>query len=248
MNRAVQLDALLLEDDVCATLAARLQLALHSFSIYSWHREELSKYLRLLLTFYTLATARSTYPMRLYDLQLDTVRRLFPLARIAALSVLTAFEDDIAHLGWPPWWKRAFGVLKLLNFVLFLRNGRYASLPLRLLQLQIKPIGGSEGRMVIDDAYTMRQMIWQSLTELLVVSCPHYKPASRWLAQQYQKIAAASGKGSASVASPEEAAPGTCAICGLRGTMAARLQCSHHYCYYCLQRQSAGVCLRCSSV
>lgn len=247
MNRAVQLDSLLLEEDICETLAAKLQLALQSFSIYSWHKDELSKYLRLFLTVYTLATARSTYPMQLYGLKLDTRGDLFPRIRIVAFSVMAAFEDDIAHLCSSLWWRRTFSTLKLLNFVLFLRNGRYASLPLRLLQLQIKPMDESGDKMVVDDAYTMRQTIWQSLSELLILSCPHYRLASHWLIQKCQKIAA-SRKDFASIASSEEAAPNTCGICGLTSAMAARLQCNHPYCYYCLQKQTAGVCPRCNNV
>ena len=240
MNRAQQLDSLHLDNDLVSILTNQLTSILRSFSIYHMpfirSQKDMSKYISCLVNIVLLLKNNATFGMKLYNLKLATSNhKLYNVIRILLLSLLTSFEEDISHVN--PTIKKLFKSLKLLNFLLFIRSGKY---PTHHFQA---PGSSNAGRdpsdtppsHFIDDNHTNRQIMWQSLTELLQLGIPlyytHIRPvlAPRFSPPKHALVINLDG----------------CGICGLKDGMKATLGCTHVYCWYCLQKESNGKCPQC---
>eukprot|EP00887_Chlorella_sp_A99_P000872 scaffold5.g872.t1 len=147
----------------------------------------------------------------------------------------------------------AYRAAALLNFLAFLRNGRYRSLLERLLRARAVYAQPTAAR-AISFEYLNRQLVWHELSELLLFLLPLLSPAAvrrtlRTYLPRLPALGAGGGEGSGAAAgggSAAAAAAGAgaqeqqeqpCGICGTGEVLVpyTAQPCSHRFCYYCLR-------------
>lgn len=140
----------------------------------------------------------------------------------------------------------ALNVASLLNFLVFLRQGKYRSLLERVLSARLVYQRANMAR-AISFEYLNRQLVWHELSELLLFVLPliNVTRLKRMIINQWPSLRAAtakhlqraSGLEAQPPAATEQSMPGPCAICGAREIAVPfnALPCSHVFCYYCLR-------------
>ena len=243
MNRATQLDALILDNELASIITEQLINILRSFNIHQLpfirSQQDVHKCINGLVSVVLLLRNNATFGMKTYNLKLSTsTSNLFNVLRIMILSLMISFEEDISCIN--PVFKKLFKSLKLLNFLLFICHGQHPSLLFRILSLEVcaEMDSSKSSTLFIDDEHTNRRIMWQSLTELLQLGIPFYhtyiKP-SLSLVHEFIPL-----KHPMMLTNSD-----ACNICGLRDGVKAILKCKHVYCWYCLQKESNGKCLQC---
>ncbi|KAK9845945.1 hypothetical protein WJX81_006604 [Elliptochloris bilobata] len=163
----------------------------------------------------------------------------------------------------------AFRAASLLNFLVFLRYGRYRSVLERLLRARLVYSRAAMAR-ALSFEYLNRQLVWHELSELLLFllplvnvgrlkaavmsRLPRLSPpiapaelsAGAGPAQEAGSATAAAAAAAAEVGQP-------CAICGARDVLVpyAARPCGHRFCYYCLRGNTLAdarfACPRCGA-
>ncbi|XP_023678219.2 peroxisome biogenesis factor 2 isoform X2 [Paramormyrops kingsleyae] len=114
-------------------------------------------------------------------------------------------------------------VASLLNFLHFLRRGRFPTLTERLLGMRVV-FAGSPGAHDVGYQYVNRELLWHGFAEFLIFLLPlvgAWRLRARALLAPPQR---------------ELGPPGTeCALCGEWPTMAHTAGCRHVFCYYCIK-------------
>ncbi|RKO98112.1 hypothetical protein CXG81DRAFT_8620 [Caulochytrium protostelioides] len=161
--------------------------------------------------------------------------------RIAALRL---------HMSKQRLWKvmilseRMFNLAVLLNRLMFLRDGRYYSVLERFLGMRMVYRSLSVERFISFE-YMNRQLVWQTITEFLLVTLP--------LIRRFSVIPKMSfmWRPRSRLHLPKH----ICPICMERGESDVQIKlpyamdCGHFYCYYCIQsslmRNPKALCMRC---
>ncbi|EIE19454.1 hypothetical protein COCSUDRAFT_38277 [Coccomyxa subellipsoidea C-169] len=128
------------------------------------------------------------------------------------------------------WAESAFKLASLLNFLLFLRYGRYRSVLERLLGARLVYSKGSMAR-ALSFEYLNRQLVWHELSELLLFLLPLINVGRIKALVIYFLIAdGSSGSDSRQL----------CAICGASEIHVpySAVPCGHRFCYYCLRART----------
>lgn len=152
----------------------------------------------------------------------------------------------------------AYRLAALLNFLAFLRGGRYRSLLERVLRARPVYAQPSAAR-AISFEYLNRQLVWTELSELLLFLLPlldvrsikrglrTYLPRLPGLMGGHDgggsgDVAAVAGRSATAGAVVAAAPGGPCGICGEREPLLlyAAQPCGHAFCYYCLRSQTAA--------
>lgn len=132
----------------------------------------------------------------------------------------------------------------LLNFLAFLRTGKYRSLLERLLRARLV-YGNPSAARAISFEYLNRQLVWSELSELLLFLLPLLDVAAlkRAVRAHLPRIPALSGGASGVAAAAAKSGGGAqgevqpCGICGEADPPSpwSALPCLHRFCYYCLR-------------
>ena len=69
------------------------------------------------------------------------------------------------------WFEAAFQTLKLANFAMFINQGRYPTIPHRLLEVTLEPVDKDAIR-TVDFEYMNRQLLWQGLIVRILFIIP----------------------------------------------------------------------------
>lgn len=126
----------------------------------------------------------------------------------------------------------ALDVLKLGNFLLFLNQGRYYSLLERCFQMRL--VSRTKAPRSIEYAYLSRELLYQSLTELLLVLIPllqsHLllRKITNWFSTQQPDDAIIQKE------TPVLTLSTRCNGCKQYPWQPYHIECRHVFCYYCL--------------
>lgn len=238
--RAAQLDSLLLDDEIQSILKQWIESFLSIIDEILKYKSqyEIKAAVRLLSMAIPLLFQRQTLGMNIQGLT-------FAAGKLKIILLLSV-EFILAMIDESPMALRSMELLdwvRLLNFVLFLRNGRYPTILHRCLRMEMKLItGGEDSQQLIDFDYMNRQLLWQALTETCLMIVPVIKRytggAISWLQLKPTNRLTV-------LLENQEAEKGICFICHHpKPAMLQKMEkCSHAFCYYCLAKcrlQSGG--------
>jgi len=148
----------------------------------------------------------------------STITRMFPLHE-------AKLETSMKYL------QMVLRVAELVNFVVFLQQGKYPSLVNRIFGLTPRSV--VQERSSVGFSYLSRELLWHSLTELLIFILP-LVDFSRMFTKFRTGVVAAD----------------KCSVCNEAPVCWVQSPCGHNYCHYCLlSRQGDGetfVCIICS--
>ncbi|XP_059839385.1 peroxisome biogenesis factor 2 isoform X2 [Hypanus sabinus] len=144
----------------------------------------------------------------------------------------------------------SFGLLKvagLLNFLIFLQNGRFATFPERLIGIRAvfcKPQGVRQ----VGFEYMNRELLWHGFAEFLIFLLPliNTRKLKVIVSSWFLPVGHIQDTdGTLSIHCKE------CAICGDWPTMPHVIGCKHVFCYYCIQSNYLSdayfTCPKCST-
>ncbi|XP_062376982.1 peroxisome biogenesis factor 2 [Sardina pilchardus] len=239
-------------------LKALLQLLLWRFTVYSQSATAGQTLLRIR---YRDAVSRSRRyrPMsrrQKLGLALCTVGERWLRERSHSL-LLRLPADSYARAG-----RRAMGLLtglargaSLLNFLRFLRRGRYPTLAERALGVRAE---FSEPRAAaprdVSFHYVNRELLWHGFAEFLIFLLPlvnTWKLKAAALALFSPPDAPSSSSSSSADDASEAANCKECGLCGEWPTMPHSIGCGHVFCYYCIKGHTIAdmyfTCPRCGA-
>ncbi|KAI7936608.1 hypothetical protein MJO28_015507 [Puccinia striiformis f. sp. tritici] len=187
--RVNQLDADLLDQELESLLLGQQQQ----------HRQEYLKVvLRILVLTFSLTKTSSTYGARLENLEYIHSPSHLPLSKPQILSytfltvipgwIHSRLRDEMISRGWADspsqsrnirrtCWKinerldLTIQILQLLNFLRFLKTGKYRTLVERVLKVRLVPIRNDLSRNVGFE-FLNRQIVWQALTDFILFLLP----------------------------------------------------------------------------
>ncbi|XP_038622541.1 peroxisome biogenesis factor 2 [Tachyglossus aculeatus] len=248
--RVSQLDALELDRALEQLICSQLTQCFHGFQpgLLARFEPEVKALVGLLLWRFSVYSRDATVGQGILGIRYD---RGGPLSRrqklgFAASAVggpwleARAFDLCRARRPLPPaglgrWAGLAAGLLKLaglLNFLLFLRGGRFATLTERLLGLRSVFARPQGARQPAFD-YMNRELLWHGFAEFLIFLLPLVnvqKLKARLRSWRFPAARETPG--------PEAPAPRTtraCALCGQWPTLPHTVGCPHVFCYYCIK-------------
>lgn len=138
--------------------------------------------------------------------------------------------------------------MSLFNFLVFLYNGQYSTLILRLLRVKWSPVSRKTSRLV-NYEFQNRQLVWNALTEFLLFIMPFVdvNKVQRSLVSWFRPSQDASRENMSTLPDRQ------CAICDELLTVPSFGECGHMYCYVCLriklsEAQGKWNCLRCRRI
>ncbi|KAK9804556.1 hypothetical protein WJX73_009687 [Symbiochloris irregularis] len=157
------------------------------------------------------------------------------------------------------WTETAFKLGSLLNFFVFLQQGRYRSLLERVLSIRLVYTRASMAR-ALSFEYLNRQLVWHELSELLLFALPLLNIQAikrlvsqclppRTLSRRPATVAASDAPGagveserSASAQGLQAASVQPCSFCNTAEVALpySALPCQHRYCYFCLRSQTSA--------
>lgn len=148
-----------------------------------------------------------------------------------------------------------FKLLRVVNFMIFLRVGRYPSLQHRLLGI-LQGISDESNGTALSARFVQMELIdrenmWRVLAEFLTVSTLCVK--RQWLEDKCSTIASlfhVKKRDTRSMADEiSEGSNGNCAICSKQPFNPQVIGCRHSFCYYCVMSnfESAGGSYKCPS-
>jgi len=148
-------------------------------------------------------------------------------------------QASLAYRSWRTmqWMEGAYKIASLLNFVTFLRFGRYRNLAERVLQSRLVYKRASMPR-ALNFEYLNRQLVWHELSELLLFLLPLVNVTRirsfvmKNLPQMYQPRPQSGG-----VLVERISEEHRCNICRKENVAIPfeALPCQHKFCYYCLR-------------
>lgn len=233
------------------------------------------QYVFLLQAKSDIENGRSVPPTKRQKLAYAGLGVVLPYIISKAESWLT-LSNDISPATWKDKLQRLmtnaeniFSILSLLNFLVFLVQGRYIpsnacsniyryrSITDRILKLRLLPLTKSQRHHLLSYEFLNRQLTWTSLTEFLLFILPLILPSYRRLRRRLVRVAKSEGPEVGKLAMLPDR---FCAICFSQGREGRLItnpycgDCGHAYCYSCLVGEVAGeegdgwACLRCGKM
>lgn len=272
--RVGQLDASQLDSELLSQIKTQLWDGLKQWSpnIPDRYAAELHALLKLIFFKVTIWDQSTTYGGRLQGLRLvdsRTGKRISRMQKIAyALVVIggnyvwTQVTEYLTAAAYDSGERSGiiqvrsvadrlqflWSAASLANFLLFLYNGRYSTLILRLLRVKWSPVSKKTARLV-NYEFQNRQLVWNALTEFLLFIMPlvDVKRVHRYFLSWFRPIDDASKENASTLPDKQ------CAICDELITVPSAGECGHVYCYVCLrlklsESQGKWHCLRCRRV
>ncbi|XP_015367050.1 PREDICTED: peroxisome biogenesis factor 2 isoform X2 [Diuraphis noxia] len=200
---------------------------------------EINGILQFLITYYSVTKSKATFGQQMLGIrfkpdQLTDIKLvLFQLFTVGAEYIQSKVESpsnnfisNISNL------QLIVDVLKaasFLNFLLFLKQGKYPTLTQRFLSLSQEPTR----KRSIEYTHMTRELLWHGFSELLLFTLPlinyqslkhkisrvmHFTPRKRDFKERQPLMFPVS----------------VCSICQERPVLPHHLKCSHVFCYYCI--------------
>jgi peroxin-2 len=248
--RVNQLDALMLDDEISTIIKGWIGATLSMFDgrlklnfdqIILWCAKVICRYVPLLLS-------NSTFAMDMQGLYYQghwTLKLLYA----AIDSLLPALHDRVSGD-----LRRFFGMLNLVNYLIFIRHGKYPTLLHRMMQLEMMPISQNLASSV-DYEFMHRQLVWQAMTEFSLVVVPWIKshlapggillPVRNAIARTFVRLYRRGSNKIQAIDSRQG-----CQLCHHPSPAMSQCleSCSHTFCYYCItdwQRNNTMECPVC---
>jgi len=240
--RVNQLDAQILDQELTEILKMQFMKVFSLFNISSLE-PELEALLNLTIFRISIYALDRTYGQQLQNLQFGGLSRmqkyLFGILLILGRYIQKRGEP-ITH-AWATYpsgstYKRLwtfisrletiFKVAELLNFIVFLWNGKYVSLINRVLMLNVIYLRSSMARRVSFE-YMNRQLVWNGFTEFMLFIMPMIN---------VDKMKTLIKKTFSAPHTSTNIDPFTCPICTANPIQTPYISnCGHKFCYYCLK-------------
>ncbi|XP_028924148.1 peroxisome biogenesis factor 2 isoform X1 [Ornithorhynchus anatinus] len=249
--RVSQLDALELDRALERLICSQLAQCFHGFrpGLLARFETELKALVGLLLWRFGVCSRDATAGQALLGIRYDggggppgRRRKLGFAAGAVGGPWLEARAFDLcrARRPAPParlgrWAARAAGLLKLaglVNFLLFLRGGRFATLTERLLGLRCVSARPRGARQPGFD-YVNRELLWHGFAEFLIFLLPLVDVRKLKARLRAWRLPAAGGAPGPDAPAPRAAR--ACALCGQWPTLPHTVGCPHVFCYYCVK-------------
>eukprot|EP01130_Rhizamoeba_saxonica_P015742 TRINITY_DN7117_c0_g1_i1.p1 TRINITY_DN7117_c0_g1~~TRINITY_DN7117_c0_g1_i1.p1 ORF type:complete len:310 (+),score=28.09 TRINITY_DN7117_c0_g1_i1:1-930(+) len=192
VSRVSQLDAQVLDTELHDILQLQFNKIFSFFeeNVYMEYKPEMFLLLNVLLFRISIWSIHTTYGMSLQNLKLDinpnTKNKVLTLYFI--LDVIVPYirsrlsiyaqkwvvlpDSDPKKMLWK-FIKRAeeiWKILKFINFLVFMYNGKYSNIMRRLLSLRMVPLRPTARRVSFE--YMNRQLIWNAFTEFMLFVMP----------------------------------------------------------------------------
>lgn len=244
-SRVTIFDSHEINDDLTSIIKSQLNQVLHYLPgwFVTKFRHEVDALLELFMLQQSLLTQRSTFVQQMFQLKyadasgyrmsvfvLFTVLADYVQRKSDEISIYLRAQNKVAYLTYK-YLDIALDLLKIGNFLLFLNQGRYYSLLERVFHLRL--VSRTKAPRSIEYSYLSRELLHQSLSELLVVLIPLlesplvFRKLSQWFAT----------KPSAVLTNKEVPAltlNSKCNGCKQFPWQPYHMECRHVFCYYCL--------------
>ncbi|KAL4119517.1 hypothetical protein QTP88_012323 [Uroleucon formosanum] len=200
---------------------------------------EINAILQFLMTYYSVTKSKATFGQQMLGIRFkpdqltDTKLVLFQLFTVGAEYIQSKVEsssnnfvNNISNL------QLIVDVLKVssfLNFLLFLKQGKYPTLTQRFLSLSQE----STRKRNIGFTYMTRELLWHGFSELLLFTLPliNYQSLKHKISRVMHF---APCKEDFKERQPLMFPVSVCSICQERPVLPHHLKCSHVFCYYCI--------------
>jgi len=258
-----QLDANIIDQEVYEILTLQFNKIFTFFSekMFEKYKPELSLLLQMILFRLSIWSFGSTHGYQLQNLKFNLpnnlIKKRTTLICYFFLDCLLPYIIKRLSIFIQPWaletnesqkkkfWKllvrieEIIKVLKLINFVVFLYDGKYVTLVHRLLSLKVIPLQHT-ARMISFD-YLNRQLIWNGFTEFMLFIVPkininYIKDKFSWLRYGNNNV------------------QNRCELCGEKAInphVDEDGNCRHLFCYWCIQvkiiEQEKHTCTSCGN-
>jgi len=204
---------------------------------------EVEALIRYIIWNFTLRTRYSSVGQQILNIQLnprnrfqiraagflDILMRYLQSRQSTIASMFTGYEDKIEQAS--TYITTVLKAAQILNFLAFLQKGEYPTLINRIFKLKPRSIAVTSRP--IDSSYISRQLLWHSLTELLIFLLPFINSS-----QIFSRFRA-----------PKSSSH--CGLCSQLPVSRVMTACGHVYCYYCLHcslgEGEVGACSVCRS-
>nr|XP_018917498.1 PREDICTED: peroxisome biogenesis factor 2-like [Bemisia tabaci] len=240
-SRVTSWDAFLLDEELLNILKSQVQAALKYFPPWIVDRLETKTNIILNLIIWKMSVLQSQSTFGQQMLSLKYSQGTFSTHKGYALLILQMLNDfwrlkierisnHFPHVKqFVHWVDVTMDVLRLTNFLVFLRNGDYPTLTNRLLGLKIVSVARSPR--MIGYNYMTRELLWHGFIEMLGFALPliNYQYFRKKLLQVISKPST-STRESASFSTRSK-----CAFCNETPILPVHINCSHIFCYYCLE-------------
>nr|XP_006822978.1 PREDICTED: peroxisome biogenesis factor 2-like [Saccoglossus kowalevskii] len=123
-------------------------------------------------------------------------------------------------------------VVTVVNFLLFLQDGRYQHVTERVLGIKARFAKRQSIRQVSFE-YMTRELLWHGFAEFLFFILPliNFQKIKNFISRRFAKSSSSGGDDTMrSAANYEE-----CVVCGEWPTLPHHIGCQHVFCYYCIQ-------------
>nr|XP_018916681.1 PREDICTED: peroxisome biogenesis factor 2-like [Bemisia tabaci] len=240
-SRVTSWDAALLDEELLNILRSQVQAALKYFPPWIVNRLESKTNIILNLIIWKMSVLQSQSTFGQQMLGLKYSQETFSVHKGYALLILQMFDDfwklNLEQISnhsplvkqYAHWVDVTMDLIKLTNFLVFLRNGDHPTLTERLLGLKIVSVARSPR--MIGYNYMTRELLWHGFIEMLGFALPlvNYQYFRKKFLQVISKPSmSATESVSFSIRSQ-------CSFCNETPILPVHIGCSHAFCYYCLE-------------
>ncbi|XP_050427387.1 peroxisome biogenesis factor 2-like [Adelges cooleyi] len=203
---------------------------------------EINTFLQCLLTYYSVSKSKASFGQQLLGVKYKSDQ--LTGIKLVLLNILTIGGKYVASKVESPSenfinkfnnLETIFIIVKVasfLNFLMFLRQGKYPTLAQRILNLTQE----STRRRTVGYEYMTRELLWHGFSELLLFTLPlvNYQSVKHKVKRLiYSYSTNASDKWIDK--SPILNARTVCTICQDKPILPHHMKCSHVFCYYCIK-------------
>lgn len=243
-----QLDADVLDSEIDSLFSAQLRRAIHFAQILVPAVSSLQPEVQLLIRYYvykhSLLKHSATPGQRLLDLRLvdsnsfervsDGKLMCYGLFTLTALPYLSQRCVHLLPHKSAAMAADACRIAELLNFVVFLTNGKYRCMSHRLLSIACTHSSAAAIFSPVNYDFMSREMLWFTFAEFLSFLMPLVNPVKvkNFVCGLLGQKSSAVSLVSPGIRSRSDLL--TCAVCNQSPVNAREIGCNHCFCYYCI--------------
>ncbi|XP_022090389.1 peroxisome biogenesis factor 2-like isoform X1 [Acanthaster planci] len=257
--RVSQLDSNQLDGELHQLLKAQFQRIFQFFKpgVLAYIEPELNAALRLLMWQFSINSIGATLGQRIMNLKygseatltsdLSQQQRLLYAGILIGAKWLQDRSADLAsstnHIeAFQRIWKALYlfekllSVASLVNFLVFLQDGRYQFLHERLLGIRAQFAQRQVARQVSFEFMT-RELLWHGFAEFLFFVLPfiNFRRVRNFLQRKLFRPSPTAGVKVELALRRDQRLYKECAVCGEWPTTPRHIGCQHVFCYYCVQ-------------
>ncbi|XP_038076941.1 peroxisome biogenesis factor 2-like [Patiria miniata] len=257
--RVSQLDSSQLDSELHQLLKSQFQRIFQFFKpgVLAYIEPELNAALRLLTWQFSINTIGATLGQRIMNLKYGSEASMTPdlghrqrllyaciligakwlQERSADLSSSTNHIEAFRKI-WKAlyFFEKLLSVASLVNFLVFLQDGRYQFLHERLLGIRAQFAEKQSIRQVSFEFMT-RELLWHGFAEFLFFLLPfvNFRRIRNFLQQKLFRPSPSQRAETGAIVKRDRSLYKECAVCGEWPTIPRHIGCHHVFCYYCVQ-------------